>query len=80
MKPKDAEIAWAAFAQAVKRNVQLQARIAATKREQSELVVGQYTIRHQGDGFYIEHESGEGMACKTDALEAVITQFYAENF
>lgn len=45
------------------------------------LVVGQYTIRpaHRG-GYWIEHESGEGMQCSADSFEALITQFYADNF
>jgi hypothetical protein len=30
--------------------------------------------------FYIEHESGEGMQVGRDKLEALITQFYADNF
>jgi len=46
------------------------------------IIVGQYSItekRHKEE-FYIEHESGEGMSCDVDALEEMITQFYAENF
>lgn len=43
--------------------------------------VGQYEIRELRDGtFYIEHSSGEGMQVRQDKLEALITQFYADNF
>jgi hypothetical protein len=58
----------------------MQERIAELEREQGKLVVGQYTIRPSKGGFYIEQEGGEGMECKADSLEAMITQFYAENF
>lgn len=43
--------------------------------------VGQYEIRKLRDGsFWIEHETGEGMQVKADSLEALITQYYADNF
>lgn len=60
-----------------------QGQVDATVEQRLE--VGQYTIRPMTsyDGkpaFWIEHESGEGMQCSYDSLEACITQFYAENF
>lgn len=43
--------------------------------------VGQYEIRELNDGsFWIEHNSGEGMQIKKDTLEALITQWYTDNF
>ena len=42
--------------------------------------VGQYEIRQREHDYWIAHESGEGMGVSKDKFEALITQFYADNF
>jgi hypothetical protein len=45
------------------------------------IVVGEYTICEQdAERMWIEHVSGEGMACGKKALEICITKFYKDNF
>lgn len=47
----------------------------------NKIIVGEYEIRELSDGsFFIEHETGEGAQVAKDALEALITQFYADYF
>lgn len=45
------------------------------------ITIGPYTITpyHHG-GFWIEHESGEGMQVSTFAMIELISRFYSSNF
>lgn len=47
------------------------------------LEIGQYIIRKYmglGGGYWVEHESGEGMQVPAHSLEELIDKFYKENF
>lgn len=50
-------------------------------KEHEQITIKDFRIsRHQGGGFWIEHESGEGMQVKEDVLYEVIKKFYSDTF
>jgi hypothetical protein len=50
--------------------------------EKEFITIGEYTVgpHNSGNGFWIEHNSGEGMQVREDFLEDAIREFYKEHF
>lgn len=44
------------------------------------LQIGDYVIGEVPAGYWIEHESGEGMHVSKERMEKLIREFYKENF